>query len=308
MFDLLCLGNITIDDVIMSDGKERLGCLGGDAVYAGLAARLWSQQIAIVAPVGSDFPPAQLSRVSGAGFDPTGLPRRSVATRHNRVTYDAEGGRSWRVLSPLDDFAALSPRTVDIPAPLLDTRFALILAMDLGAQEELVAGLKEREVPVALDPQEDYIAGNERRIVSMLEGVDVFLPSEIEVERLLGHGDVERAARQFADRGCDVVAIKLGKKGVIVYDAATDRFLRAGRAPARAVDTTGAGDSFSGGFMAVYAQTRDLVAATEAGLIAAAFAIEGFGSAHLFSVTQTQAADRLGRLRAAAPERSGAIA
>jgi sugar/nucleoside kinase (ribokinase family) len=308
VLDLLCLGNITIDDIALSDASERLGCLGGDAVYAGLAARLWSRDVAIIAPVGNDFAAAQFARLTAAGFDPAGLPRRAVATRHNRVTYDADSGRSWRVLTPPNDFAQLSPVTADIPARLLDTRFALVLAMDLAAQEELVAGLKRLELPVALDPQEDYIAGTEARILDMLGSVDVFLPSEIEVERLVGHRNLERAARQFAECGCAIVAMKLGARGVVVYDATADSFLRAAAAPATVIDTTGAGDSFSGGFMAVFAQSRDLAAATAAGLVAAAFAIEDFGSASLFDVTREQAAERLAQLHATAPLSSGAIA
>jgi len=53
---LVCLGNFTVDDVVLPDGRERPGCLGGDALYAGLAARLFEPAVEIVAPVGSDLP------------------------------------------------------------------------------------------------------------------------------------------------------------------------------------------------------------------------------------------------------------
>jgi ribokinase len=307
MLDLLCLGNVTIDDVTLADETTQAGCLGGDAIYATVAARLWSDAVAMVAPVGCDFPTAQMSRLAAAEFDPHGLPVRDIPTRRNAVTYHRNGSRVWRVLSDPGDLEALSPTTADIPPSLMRTRFALVLAMGLRAQEELVAGLRAHDVPVALDPQEDYVAGNEQRILSMLRSVEVFLPSEIEAERLLGHRDFERAARQFADRGCSVVAIKLGAQGVLVYDAKTDRFLRAAAAPAQVLDTTGAGDTFSGGFMAVYARTRDLDAATAAGLVAASFAVEGFGSMHLCRVTRQCAARRLRRWRAASPEQPGRI-
>ncbi len=307
MFDLICLGNVTIDDIILSDGTVRWACLGGDAIYAGLAARLWSDSIGLVAPVGRDFPTSLVQRLAAAGFDTTGLPGRNVMTRHNRVTYEVDRSRQWTVLSPLGDFRHLSPGSADIPPAFLDTRFALVLAMDLGAQEELVATLAARGVKVALDPQEDYVAGNEARILRMLDAVTVFLPSEVEVERLLGHRDHERAARQFAGHGCAVVAIKRGAEGVLVYDAGTEHFLHLPPAPARVIDTTGAGNSFSGGFMAVYARTGDLSAAARAGLIASAFAIEDFGLNHLFDVTREQATERLDRLRAADTRLQGAL-
>jgi ribokinase len=226
------------------------------------------------------------------GFDRRGFPTRDAATRHNRVMYGSDGSRSWRVLSDAANFAQLSPVTGDIPEPLLSARFALILAMDLSAQEDLVAGLAARSVPVALDPQEDYIVGNEARILNMLDRVDVFLPSEIEIERLLGHRDFERAARMLAAHGCRVVVIKLGARGVLAYDACADHLMTAAPVPTSVIDTTGAGDAFSGGFMSVYAQTGNLEAAIPAGLVAAAFAIEDFGSPHLFDVTPEQAAIR----------------
>ena len=67
--------------------------------------------------------------------------------------------------------------------------------MDLAAQENLVNGLHGGKSLVALDPQEDNIVGDEQRVLEMLRKVDIFLPSEIEVERLLGHDDYRVAAR-----------------------------------------------------------------------------------------------------------------
>ena len=47
---LVCLGNFTIDDVVLPDGSERPGCTGGDALYATLAARPGSPRAELVAP------------------------------------------------------------------------------------------------------------------------------------------------------------------------------------------------------------------------------------------------------------------
>jgi ribokinase len=151
---------------------------------------------------------------------------------------------------------------------------------------------------IALDPQEDYIPGNQSRILKMLETVDIFLPSEIEVERLLGHRDYHRAARQFARLGCKIVGIKLGAGGSLIYDARADRFVRIPAYPTQTVDTTGAGDSFSGGFVARYLQTSDIAQAGVAGTVSAAFAVEGFGLEHLFDVTPSQVLARLERFPA----------
>jgi ribokinase len=58
------------------------------------------------------------------------------------------------------------------------------------------------------------------------------------------------------------------------------------------VDTTGAGDAFCGGFMAMYTLTSDLYNAGLAGAVSASFAVEDFGLSHMFDVTPKQALNR----------------
>lgn len=296
MLDLVCLGNVTIDDVVLYDGTTRMACFGGDAIYAALSARLWADAIELVAPVGRDYPAKHIARLQQAGLDLRGMPQREVPTHRNWVIYERDGRRTWVLRTDESNFFLLSPLTVDIPRVFRQTRAYLILAMDLAAQEDLVAGLRGEEAIIALDPQEDYILGNEARILKILEGVNVFLPSEVEVERILRHRDYYKAARQFAALGCEVVGIKLGAGGSLLYEARSDRFVRIPAAPANVVDTTGAGDSFSGGFMAHYLQTGDVVQAGLAGTVSASFAVEGFGLGHLFDITRPQAKARLENL------------
>lgn len=296
MLDLVCLGNVTIDDVVLHDGTTRMACFGGDAIYAGLSARLWSPKVELVAPVGTDYPPEHVSSLKQGGWDLSGMPQRAVPTHRNWVIYEQDGRRTWVLRTDPDHFYTLSPLTEDVPPAFLDTRAFLILAMDLAAQEDLVAGLRGKDALIALDPQEDYIPGNEQRVLKMLSGVDIFLPSEIEVERLLGHRDYRRAAQQFAELGCRVVGIKLGAQGALIFDAGSGEWARLPAYPAHVVDTTGAGDSFSGGFMARYVQTGDIRQAGWAGIVSASFAVEGFGLSHLFDVTSEQAQARLAAL------------
>jgi ribokinase len=295
MLDLVCLGNLTIDDVVLHDGSTRMACFGGDAVYAALSARLWSDAVALVAPVGRDYPLAHLARLEAAGFEAHGLPQRDVPTYRNWVIYEDDGRRTWVPRSETNDFYVLSPIPTDIPSKYLHARAFLILAMDLVAQENLVAGLSAsaRRAVLALDPKDDYIFGNESRLLKLISQVDIFLPSEIEVERLLGHRDFAAAARYFASLGCKIVAIKMGENGSLIYETRKDQITLIPAVRTHVVDTTGAGDSFSGGFLARYVQTGDCVQAGLCGAVSASFTIENFGANHLFEVTPVQAQERL---------------
>jgi sugar/nucleoside kinase (ribokinase family) len=292
---LVCLGNFTIDDVVLPDGSERPGCTGGDALYATLAARAFEPTCELVAPVGADFPESvrqQMRRVGlgDAGFAPRGLP-----TLRNRVEYFADGTRRWTLFASEEAFDILSPRPLDIPSGYLGAKAFMVLAMTLSAQLVLVPQLRaDTGAIIALDPQEDYIAGNEDKIRAMIAQLDVFMPSAEEVRRLLGITDWSAAARIFAGLGPQVVVVKLGAEGCLVYDRRRDAEFRIPAFPvAEVVDTTGAGDSFCGAFMALYLADPDKPErAARAGAVAASFTVAGYGVAPLFDATPEQVRQR----------------
>ncbi len=293
--NLLCFGNLTIDDVVLPSGRIRESCTGGDCFYAAVAARLFDREVEMVAPVGTDLPDEVRMRIVRAGLSLEGLTARDALTIRNRVTYDEDGGRQWTLLTPESDFHLLSPTPVDIPEAWRAAPSALVLAMTLEAQETLVAALAAtKNTMIALDPQEDYIIGNEQRLLSMIARTDLFLPSEIEIERLLGHRDAGRAARQLAELGPGLVVIKQGADGVTVFDAARNRKVEVPAIAGAVLDTTGAGDSFCGAFMAVYSRNPDdPVGAAAAGVAAASFTVSDFGVDGLLGAEPAEATDRM---------------
>jgi ribokinase len=293
--NLLCFGNLTIDDVVLPGGRIHESCTGGDCFYAAVAARLFDSNVEMVAPVGTDLPEEVRTRIVRAGLSLDGLPARNALTIRNRVTYDENGGRQWTLLTSESDFHLLSPTPEDVPEAWRTAPSMLVLAMTLEAQEALVAALAATEnTLVALDPQEDYIFGNEQRLLSMIANTDLFLPSEIEIERLLGHRDAGRAARQLADLGPSLVVIKQGADGVTVFDAARNAMVEVPAIAGPVLDTTGAGDSFCGAFTAVYSRSPDdPVRAAAAGAAAASFTVSDFGVDGLLRADPDEANDRM---------------
>jgi len=296
MFDLICLGNLTVDDVILPQGQVRSGCFGGDAIYAVLGGQLWSDRVRFVAPTGSDFPETMTEALRSSGLDCAGMPIRDLPVIRNKVHYKADGQRHWTLLSDPDNFFPLSPAPADIPKHFLNAKAFLILAMDMQAQSNLAAFLASNNALVALDPQEDYIPGNEQKLLDILQYVDIFMPSLAEVELLLKTNDVEHAAERLADYGPKIIVIKLGTNGSLIYSAADNRFIRIPMFTTTTVDTTGAGDSYCGGFMTAYAQEKNLIKAGLAGAVAASFAVEGFGLSHMFHIDPADARNRFKKL------------
>ena len=292
---MVCFGNLTLDDIVRPDGSERPGCIGGDALYGVLAARLFEPSAEMVAPMGSDCPPDVRARIIATGLSADGLPIRSCPTMRTRFQYATDDRRVVRILSDERDFHELSPRAADVPAHYWQARCFMILAMTLQAQGEIVASCRSAgSGMVALDPQEEYIAGQESALLSLIGRVDLFMPSLDEVRRLLGHEDPETAARYFAALGPRIVVIKLGALGCLVHDAANALMFRLPAYPGAPVDTTGAGDAFCCAFAASLARAPGALGRAAAqGAVAASFAVSTYGADGLFAATPLQARSML---------------
>lgn len=282
---LLCLGNLTIDDLYLPDGSMRSDCVGGDALYAGLAGRLWEPRTSILAPIGLDLPESVALTIESTGFDLAAMPRRAAPSIRNQIHYQTDGSRRWVLETTAEQFHELSVVPADLPDWALQSKVVLISAMSLDAQEACVRFLRgNTDAVIALDLQEDYIRGNEDRILELVGLVDLFLPSEEEVRRLTGRNDYEAIAVWLASLGPRLVAMKFSEKGSLIYDRHADALVRVPAREVMVVDPTGAGDAYCGGFLATYLQNpTDLRQAGKAGAISAAFAISGYGNEGLLA-------------------------
>ena len=285
---LVCLGNLSLDDVAQPGGLQRVGVAhpgvaGGDALYGVLAARLVLPGTAMLAPVGRDLPPDIDALLASYGLSSEGMPRRDRPTLRNRIVYETHDRRVVTLLSEAADFELLSPRSADMPARYWAADAFMILAMTLDAQRDLVEGCRARAgtrpgALVALDPQEEYIEGNVEAILDLVARVDVFMPSLDEVRRLLGHAEPARAARQLAALGPGIVVVKMGAEGSLIHQVSTGRDIVMPAYPVRPLDTTGAGDAYCSAFMAsLVTMPDDLPRAAAAGAVAASYAVCGYG-------------------------------
>lgn len=275
--NLVCVGNLTIDEAVSPSG-ERVESVGGDALFAALAARLTGAAPMIVAPLGTDATPALLAAVRVAGTDPASLPRRDLPTIRNVIHYDAAGGRVWDLVRGEAHFEALSVQPADVSDAALAAEGILLSAMALHAQLELAAWLRPRTAAIIyFDPQEDYIAGHQDELQDAVRACDVFLPSEIEARALTGMSELGEAAAAFLGLGPRVVVIKLAEAGCLVATREHPEPLLLPTDVVDAVDSTGAGDAFCGGFAAEYLRSRDAYAAAHAGAAAARIAVSANG-------------------------------
>jgi hypothetical protein len=69
----LMIGGVREDYCITHDGRAISGILGGNAIYAAVGARLWSDHINIVSRVGSNFPHEWFETVRQRGISTSGI-------------------------------------------------------------------------------------------------------------------------------------------------------------------------------------------------------------------------------------------
>jgi sugar/nucleoside kinase (ribokinase family) len=286
---LVCIGNLTIDEAVSPAG-ERVESVGGDALFAALAARVSGGNPTILAPLGNDAMPALLAAIRSAGTDPTALPRRDLPTVRNVVRYDEAGGRVWDLVLGDAHFEELSVHPADVSDAVLAAPGLLLCGMALHAQLELAAWLRARTpATVYFDPQEDYIAGHEAALLDAVRACDVFLPSEIEAIALAGTAELNAAAATFLGLGPQVVVIKLAAAGCLVATSERPEPTVVSADVVEPVDSTGAGDAFCGAFAAEHLRSGDPYAAAAAGAAAARIAVGAPGIGGLLAAVTNSA-------------------
>lgn len=82
---------------------------------------------------------------------------------------------------------------------------------------------------------------------SVLDSVDIIKLSDEEIFLLTNENDIEKASKVLLSKGISIVAITLGENGVFI--ANQNEAIHVPSKKVSAVDTTGAGDAFWGGFL-----------------------------------------------------------
>lgn len=106
--------------------------------------------------------------------------------------------------------------------------------------------------------------------------IHVITPNKNEVLQLTEETNIRRAAKKLYRWGCQHVAITLGEKGVLLYDAHGFRQISAPRV--KPVDTVGAGDCFNGWLAASLAEGKSLDESAELAVRAAAISVTRKGA------------------------------
>jgi ribokinase len=116
----------------------------------------------------------------------------------------------------------------------------------------------------------------------LLSRVTIVTPNEVEASiltgvKVTGKDSAAQAARVFFDKGIPNVIITLGKKGCYVHDGRREDFVEP--VDVQTIDTTGAGDAFTGGLVTALAEDKNLFDAVKFATVTAALSTTKTGTA-----------------------------
>ncbi|MEU6630111.1 PfkB family carbohydrate kinase [Streptomyces parvus] len=188
-------------------------------------------------------------------------------------TFLTDAGAVLRLAS--DDFA---PSMLEGVGRLHLSGYLLFAPSSRAAALLALRTAVERGVPVSVDPASAGFLGElgPKRFLEFAEGAELLLPNADEARLLTGLPEPDVAAAELS-RWFPRVVVTLGARGAVV--AAGGEVI--GRVPGTAVrepvDSTGAGDAFTGGFLAALLAGADEVTAAAEGCRAGAAAVTTVG-------------------------------
>ncbi|MBM3458876.1 MAG: ribokinase, partial [Armatimonadetes bacterium] len=174
--------------------------------------------------------------------------------------------------------ARLSAEDVDRAEPAIAACDGLVLQLEtpLPAVERAVELARKHERPVLLNPAPACPLPS-----SLLARVDYLTPNETELEQLLGGGPaglggVAETAGRLLAAGVGCVIVTLGKEGVYVVSPNESYHVPGRRVTV--VDTTAAGDAFSGALATWLAEGYGFREAVQRAVAAAALSVSRAGA------------------------------
>lgn len=267
MFDVTALGELLIDFTVCGENPDTGMALfernpgGAPANVAAAVSRL-SGRTAFIGKIGADMHGAFLKKtLDEIGIDTHGLcVDEDTFTTLAFVSLEPSGERVFSFARKPGADTRLT--AAEIPTDLLtESRILHFGSLSLthepthSATLYAVAKAKQSGAIISYDPNDRPLLWDSRErarkvMRSVLPQVDVIKISDEETELLTGAADPEEASRRLIAQGIGCAVVTLGANGALVRTAAEpDACGRVEGFRSKVVDTTGAGDSFWGGFL-----------------------------------------------------------
>jgi ribokinase len=247
-------GSVNIDHVYQVDHFVQPGETLSSTAYAQLLGGKGANQSVALAKAGANvFHVGHMSQsdtgfkqqIADFGVDCRFLRTSSTPSGHAIIQVSPEGENAIVLFGGANQLLSDD----DITTPLQDATSSdwILLQNETNALEQIILAAAEAGTKIAFNP-----APMTDSVKSLpLDKIDLLIVNEIEAEMLTGESDLEAMVDFFtANHPNQDVIITLGKEGVcMLHKGAT---IRVNAFVVDAVDTTAAGDTFIGFFLAAF--------------------------------------------------------
>jgi ribokinase len=228
---------------------------GGKSANQAVAASLLGAEVHLVGAVGADSNGQMLiTSASGAGVDVGHVRAAAAETGVAVIAVDAHGENNIIISAGAN--GTLSPADVAAAADVIDAAAVVCLCLDVSLETVLAAAQAGHDAGATVVLNLSPYAEIPQQLADL---TDVLLVSAHEASQRLGAaespgsagdaGGWEAVRLRFAERGLHQVLVTLGANGSVVLDSLADagqQLVQIAPIKVNAVDTTGAGDAFTG--------------------------------------------------------------
>ena len=293
---IAAIGNPVYDTIITPYLTTGGRVLSGCSTNACIIDSFLGLECALTGSVGDDFRAQFEHDLKEFNIDYVIQPSAETGGFH--LEYDERGDRILNLLGVADPIRSFPEQFIDADV--------IIIGPILGEVSlELLKDIRERSKGLLfLDPQGFVRQIQDRKAVhvrgsdieEVISTVDIVKPNEVEAKIITGydaHTQTKQVCETLYSWGASIAIVTLGDAGAMIYDGS--EFIRLPAYETFAKDPTGAGDTFMGGFIFEYLNTKDL---HDVGLFAtctSSIVVENVGPR--FPVTEKEVRARVARMR-----------
>ena len=289
---VLVVGSIALD-TIKTPIEEHADLLGGSASYASVAASFFDS-VNLVGVVGDDFPKEHFELFKSRKIDTEGL--QQVPGK----TFRWSGEYMWDLNTretrsvELNVFESFTPT---LPESYRETPIVLLANIAPSLQHHVLDQVRNPKFIIA-DTMDLWINIAKDELLSLLKRIDMLILNDGEARQLTEETSLIRAARKIRAMGPNIVAIKKGEHGCLLFGE--NAFFSCGAYPLEDIhDPTGAGDCFAGGLAGYLSSLntdqicfQHLRQAVVYGSVIASYNVEKFSLERLRTLTKDDVAER----------------
>lgn len=247
--------------------REKFGGTAGNVAYS---LSLLNEKPIILATIGKDYA-NYFDWLKKSGVSVEGI--KIIDEEFTAGAYITTD-RADNQITGFNPGAMKYPSGYNLKSSNQDNSIALIAPGNLQDMAEYAKGCKNKGIDYICDPGQSLTAWEKGPLIEWIEGSTMLISNDYELELVMKMTGMDKKKLL---RLTKTIITTLGEKGSLMSTDASDIKIP----PAKAgdvVDPTGAGDAFRAGLLKGIAMGKDLETGAKMGAVAAAYAIEKYGT------------------------------